>query len=520
MQNFRSSAGDTSDGVDKEALLLLIRRLMEEEQLRHAQQQNAILQLYNELTRNVKQLRERVGNIGVVAGGGSSSRLLGLEAGSRPTADGFPSLLQNAAAASEKREDSTSYDIASLQRKVWGRTSSSLQGRGGGKCGETEETQSNSTGSMREEGVTPQRRPGGSRSSGGNALPSSMSPARSDGTEENLAKDILDDMSDEFSTGRAKAEALYNELMSQMMSRSEDSTAGSKVGSRGIGPLDAAVVSQAMDMHALRSTFNAGDVSLNTPSGNHNNGGVSADVSGLAEESASLETLRALKELPCTTSVCAEYKDGRPQVKFISSSGAEDESLGLSRHQPYHVLVEFKRHRAVQFESDSFVAPGRYVVVAADRGEDLGLVICTWCESFNTPPKGRGAFSTTPTRHYGGLMDENPLSVKGIRLLGAELPSVLRVCRGTVLRNATESEVSQLHFVQAELERRAIEVCEQRVLERKVPMVLVDAEYQFDSKKLTFFYEAQQRTDFRELVRDLYKSFRARIWMEMVEDSD
>lgn len=252
-------------------------------------------------------------------------------------------------------------------------------------------------------------------------------------------------------------------------------------------------------------------------------GKAAVDPGALADELVSMETLRVLHELPATETVCAFYTEGRPQVKPIASGAAgadEAEAHGLHRHQPYHVLVEFKRHRSVQYESSVFMAPGKYVVVAADRGEDLGLVICTWCEALNSGGGGAmdGAFSTTPT-HFKGI-EENPLTIKGLRLNGAQFPSTLRVCRGTVLRVASESDVSQLHFVQAELERRAVEVCQQRVLERKVPMVLVDAEYQFDSKKLTFFYEAQQRTDFRELVRDLYKSFRARIWMEMVEDTE
>ncbi|CCW63880.1 unnamed protein product [Phytomonas sp. EM1] len=86
-----------------------------------------------------------------------------------------------------------------------------------------------------------------------------------------------------------------------------------------------------------------------------------------------------------------------------------------------------------------------------------------------------------------------------------------------VLRLATEKDVQQLHGTQTELEHRAIDVCAQRVLEHELSMVIVDAEYQFDKKKLTFFYQAQQRLDFRDLVRDLYKTFRARIWMELVE---
>lgn len=273
-----------------------------------------------------------------------------------------------------------------------------------------------------------------------------------------------------------------------------------------------------------------------------------------------------------------------------ASAMDEPEHFGLQRHQPYHVLVEFKRHRTTQFESDTYVAPGKFVLVGADRGEDLGLVICTWCEDMTFPssqpsPLPLSSSSHSPFSVGGGSSAVHPAfahpshplttipfldndaaslplaasmyavgsggnsgmnantshnmsnssmntstsmigaasfplhALKGLRLHGAKLPASLRASHGTVLRLASNAEVSQLYMVQAELERRAMDVCQQRVLERKVPMVLVYAEYQYDLKKLTFFYEAQQRTDFRELVRDLYKSFRARIWMEPVVDS-
>ncbi|CUG72765.1 Hypothetical protein, putative [Bodo saltans] len=155
--------------------------------------------------------------------------------------------------------------------------------------------------------------------------------------------------------------------------------------------------------------------------------------------------------------------------------------------------IEFKRKRVLQFDSSYFVGPGEYVVVGGDRGEDVGLVIYTWCET-------------------------NSKTVKGIGLTGSSLSRNIGVGMGTVLRVATELEITQLHNVQAELERRAVDVCMQRVLEHGLPMVIADAEYQFDKKKLTFYFEAQQRMDFRELVRDLFKTFRARIWMELVEN--
>ncbi|RNF12878.1 putative cell cycle sequence binding phosphoprotein (RBP45) [Trypanosoma rangeli] len=210
-----------------------------------------------------------------------------------------------------------------------------------------------------------------------------------------------------------------------------------------------------------------------------------------------------------TTSLRVTYVNGRPQVVPIPDGAPDEpEKLGINVHAPCKVLVEFKRKRVLQFESKEYVPPGSYVMVGGDRGEDIGLVTYTWCETTmlkKNDISGSGNGSSKPV-------------VLCVGLTGSTLTHNIGLGAGTVLRLVDESDVAQLHTVQVELERRAIDVCSQRVLDRGLPMTIVDAEYQFDKKKLTFFYEAQQRMDFRELVRDLYKSFRARIWMALVEN--
>lgn len=56
-----------------------------------------------------------------------------------------------------------------------------------------------------------------------------------------------------------------------------------------------------------------------------------------------------------------------------------------------------------------------------------------------------------------------------------------------------------------------------KVLERGLPMSVLDAEYQFDRHKLTFFFEAEKRIDFRELVSELFSLYKTRIWMQQVD---
>lgn len=160
-----------------------------------------------------------------------------------------------------------------------------------------------------------------------------------------------------------------------------------------------------------------------------------------------------------------------------------DSAAPIDKNVPCQVLVEFKRKRVLQFESPYYVAPGEYVVVGGDRGEDIGLVTHSW-------PLDQKADASAAARWTGGV---------GL---------------GKVVRVANVLEVSQLQGVQTELESRAVDVAQEKVREHQLPMRIVDAEYQFDRKKLTFYYQSQHRLDFRNLVRDLYKTFRARIWME------
>jgi cell fate regulator YaaT (PSP1 superfamily) len=48
-------------------------------------------------------------------------------------------------------------------------------------------------------------------------------------------------------------------------------------------------------------------------------------------------------------------------------------------------------------------------------------------------------------------------------------------------------------------------------------MKIIDAEYQYDRHKLTFYFEAEGRVDFRELVRELFGVYKTRIWMQQVD---
>ena len=153
---------------------------------------------------------------------------------------------------------------------------------------------------------------------------------------------------------------------------------------------------------------------------------------------------------------------------------------------PEIIEVAFKGNRREFFLWDQADTPafGTPVIVDADRGEDLGRVHAT-----GTAARGRCE------RCAHGL--------------GKGLP------QRRVIRVATRDEARR------ELELRSQdEVARRRAMERVkangLVMKLSDAEWQWDRKKLTFYFTAEKRVDFRNLVRDLAAMFRTRIELKQI----
>lgn len=65
-------------------------------------------------------------------------------------------------------------------------------------------------------------------------------------------------------------------------------------------------------------------------------------------------------------------------------------------------------------------------------------------------------------------------------------------------------------------EPEALKICEEKVQKHKLPMKLVDVEYKYDGSKLIFYFTADGRIDFRELVKDLAAVFRTRIELRQI----
>jgi len=134
---------------------------------------------------------------------------------------------------------------------------------------------------------------------------------------------------------------------------------------------------------------------------------------------------------------------------------------------------------------------GDYVKVEADRGEDLGCIVAKIAvNEFK---------DFQPTAGYRG---------RGFSTGQTEKKFLLRV--------ANIDEMYQL-LQKFRDEADVLRVIREKVTQRMLPMAILDAEYQFDRHKLVFFFEADHRVDFRDLVSDLFSLYKTRIWMQQVD---
>ncbi len=149
------------------------------------------------------------------------------------------------------------------------------------------------------------------------------------------------------------------------------------------------------------------------------------------------------------------------------------------------VEVSFKGNRRDYFAADGELAPvDSHVIVEADRGEDLGRVTaagavaerkCTGCST--------GCAAPTPEQR--------------------------------VLRQARAEEVERSVTLRSD-EPRVRRTVREKVQKHQLKMKVSEAEWQFDRNKLTIYFTAERRVDFRELVKDLARTFRTRIELKQI----
>lgn len=162
------------------------------------------------------------------------------------------------------------------------------------------------------------------------------------------------------------------------------------------------------------------------------------------------------------------------------------------------IEVRFKGNRKEYFTWPSPPPPAdplrldEAVIVEVERGQDLGRVSALG-----------DVASTKCGRCHGCAIGEDPASKAERHLVRRATDDDLRVAEE--LRRA-EDDV-----------RRTVR---DRVREHQLPMKVSDAEWQWDRRKLTIYFTADQRVDFRALVRDLAALFRTRIELRQIGARD
>ena len=183
--------------------------------------------------------------------------------------------------------------------------------------------------------------------------------------------------------------------------------------------------------------------------------------------------------------------------------GDEVEEITISSFCGPLYLVQFKGGRVDIFMAPgtSYYTPGDSVMVDADRGSDLGKVmqanvsrhdaICFKQKQNKERSRALSASHITGNDHH----QEHSVFVPK-----------------QIIGRATQSNIRDM-AAKCRDEAAAVSVCNAKVAERGLNIDIVDAEYQWDRRKLTFFYNAGTRVDFRDLVRDLFRVYKTRIWM-------
>jgi cell fate regulator YaaT (PSP1 superfamily) len=146
--------------------------------------------------------------------------------------------------------------------------------------------------------------------------------------------------------------------------------------------------------------------------------------------------------------------------------------------------IRFKGTRKGYFSyMDLDLRPGQHVIVQADRGEDLGEVSAV------------GTIAERKCSSSGGCATPTP--------------------DHAVVRFARDDELSRWKVLRGD-EERVRSQTRKLVAKHNLKMKITEAEWQFDRNKLIIYFTAEKRVDFRQLVRDLARTFRARIELKQI----
>jgi cell fate regulator YaaT (PSP1 superfamily) len=187
------------------------------------------------------------------------------------------------------------------------------------------------------------------------------------------------------------------------------------------------------------------------------------------------------------------FENTEHRTRAWVEAGKNLQNQQQSQHWPLYI-VEFKAGRTDYFyiseKSGLIIKNNDLVIVEADRGKDLGKVVASNITNYQQ-------IQAYQAQHADD---------------GMELQKDMQIHPKRIYRLAQKAEIDML-IAKCQDEIKAKSLCQTKVRQKKLPMEIVDAEFQWDRKKLTFYFVSDRRIDFRELVRELFKIYKTRIWM-------
>ncbi|KAI1124093.1 hypothetical protein F5Y10DRAFT_38174 [Nemania abortiva] len=214
--------------------------------------------------------------------------------------------------------------------------------------------------------------------------------------------------------------------------------------------------------------------------------------------------------------------------------------MSQPRHNQLLHIVLFKCSRAdvfyIQEGTGLTVKPGDLVIVEADRGTDLGTVardnvdwqtakelkehyaeehykwLVMYSQNAAVAQEGTGA---------GLMAASNGLQGSAIGGMGPPSGHHMQEANSGELKPKMIKRLAQSHEIHGLRDKegneaKAKRMCMQKVKEHGLNMEILDAEFQMDWKKLTFYYFADSYINFNSLVTDLFKIYKTRIWMSAI----
>jgi cell fate regulator YaaT (PSP1 superfamily) len=143
----------------------------------------------------------------------------------------------------------------------------------------------------------------------------------------------------------------------------------------------------------------------------------------------------------------------------------------IARHGAMRFLGEYEA------DGDTAYARGEAVIVRSERGLEVGEVLC-------------------------------PATPSAVQLLAEPTG-------GHIVRRITDDDRHDVDRVH-QTELKAFDTCNRFIAQRSLPMELVDVEHLFGGERIVFYFLAEKRVDFRELVKDLAREYRTRIEMRQI----